>query len=487
MDTDVIIVGAGPAGSTAARLCASAGLDTVIVDRATFPREKPCGGLLSARAAAGVARIFGLGAEPDPPLGAARSGLATHFHRIGRDARWRDYRYLAAEAGRPLGYVTRRTVLDARLLDLAAKTGARLFCGTEVVAWGQDEEGVWVSVREAVGSPASPRPVLLRTLRARYLVGADGAASVVARGFGVARNRPVTGPGLAQGGVAAGVRRPGFAAETLSLFAPLPSPEVEKLTAGNLAFHVGLLRGGFGWAFPAADGLALGVGAMARPARAGRPDLLEVLQRLLSFYSLNLASSDLPAPRAWWVPLGGRRRPWEEGRVLLVGDAAGVADPATGEGLGPAIRSAEAAAGLIIRRVAGRVKAAPFGRQRLGERDKEALAAAVGLGAAAEAGGEGAAVGVGAVGSPGEYERLLWDREVGLQRQRLLAARVLGGLSAAGQGRLFGRAALGRLRNGMGPGATSPAGRAGTPYSSRVATTTVAGEASVQGEKRKSP
>jgi len=429
VDADVIIVGAGPAGSTAARLCASAGLDTVIVDRATFPREKPCGGLLSVRAAAGVARIFGLGAEPDPPLGAARSGLATHFHRIGRDARWRDYRYLAAEAGRPLGYVTRRTVLDARLLDLATKTGARPFCGAEVVAWGQDEEGVWVSVREAVRSPASPRPVLLRTLRARYLVGADGAASVVARGFG--RRHP-----------AVGRPHPGPLAETLSLFVPLPSPEVEKLTAGNLAFHVGLLRGGFGWAFPAADGLALGVGAMARPARAGRPELLEVLQRLLSFYSLNLASSDLPAPRAWGVPLGGRRRPWEEGRVLLVGDAAGVADPATGEGLGPAIRSAEAAAGLIIRRVVGRARAAPFGRQRLGERDKEALAAAVG---------------VGAVGSPGEYERLLWDREVGLQRRRLFAARVLGRVSAAGQGRLLGRAALGRLRDGMGSGAPTAA------------------------------
>jgi geranylgeranyl reductase family protein len=443
VDTDVIIVGAGPAGSTAARLCASAGLDTVIVDRATFPREKPCGGLLSVRAAAGVARIFGLGAEPDPPLGAARSGLATHFHRIGRDARWRDYRYLAAEAGRPLGYVTRRTVLDARLLDLAAKTGARLFCGTEVVAWGQDEEGVWVSVREAVGSPASPRPVLLRTLRARYLVGADGAASVVARGFGVGS--------IARG--AAGVRRPGFAAETFSLFVPLPSTEVEKLTAGNLAFHVGLLRGGFGWAFPAADGLAVGVGAMARPARAGRPALLEVLQRLLSFYGLNLASSDLPAPRAWWVPLGGRRRPWEEGRVLLVGDAAGVADPATGEGLGPAIRSAEAAAGLIIRRVAGRVRAAPFGRQRLGERDKEARAAAVGVGAAAAVGVGAAAVG--AAAATGQYGRLLWDREVGLQRRRLLAATALGRISAGGQGRLFRRAVLRFLRDGMmtgGPG-----------------------------------
>jgi len=469
VDADVIIVGAGPAGSTAARLCASAGLDTVILDRATFPREKPCGGLLSARAAADVVRIFGLGAEPDPPLGAARSGLATHFHRIGRDARWRDYRYLAAEAGRPLGYVTRRTVLDARLLDLAAKTGARPFCGAEVVAWGQDEEGVWVSVREAVSSPASPRPVLLRTLRARYLVGADGAASVVARGFGIGS--------VARG--AAGVRRPGLTAETLSLFVPLASTEVEKLTAGNLAFHVGLLRGGFGWAFPAADGLALGVGAMARPVRAGRHDLREVLQRLLSFYSLNLASSDLPAPRAWWVPLGGRRRPWEEGRVLLVGDAAGVADPATGEGLGPAIRSAELAAGLIIKRLTGLAEAAPSRQRRRPERDKEALAAAVGIGAAA--------VGVGATAAAGQYGRLLWDREVGLQRRRLFAARVLGGVSAAGQRRLFGRAALGRLRDGMGPGATSPAGRTGTPYSSRVATTTVAGEASVQGEKRKSP
>jgi flavin-dependent dehydrogenase len=451
VDTDVIIVGAGPAGSTTARLCAAAGLDTVIVDRATFPRDKPCGGLLSARTAGAVARIFGLGPAPDPALGVARSGVAMHFHRAGRGARWVDYRYLAAEAGHPLGYVTRRLILDARLLDLAVGSGTRFLGGAEVVAWGQDEEGVWVSVREAVSSPASSRPVLLRTLRARHLVGADGAASVVARGLGVAGNWPATGPGLSQGDDAAGRRHPGPLAETLSFFLPLASTEVEKLTAGNLAFHVGLLRGGFGWAFPAADGLALGVGAMARLGRAGRPGrngLREALEDLLAFYGLSFDSPDLPAPRGWRVPLGGRRRPWEEGRVLLVGDAAGVADPATGEGLGPAIRSAELAAGLIIKRLTGPAEAVPSSRRRRPERDKEALAAAVGVGEAVAV-GVGEAVGVGAAVAAGQYGRLLWDREVGFQRRRLLAARVLGGVSAAGQGRLFRRTVLRLLRDGM--------------------------------------
>lgn len=465
MDADVIVAGAGPAGCTVARICAGAGLETIIIDRATFPREKPCAGALSPRAAADLRRLFGL-VDAMPALGVPRYGLRAIYYRPagGGGTDWSGYRHLRLESDRPLAFVTRRAALDAFLLERAKEAGATVLMGTEVTSWGHDAEKTWVATREAGVPPKARRPALVRILESRFLVGADGAASVVARGLraGVSLphgglSRPDRGPPCA---------RRGPTASCLSLFFPLGAEEAERATLGNLDFLFGLVRGGFGWAFPGAEGLAVGVGALVR-AGWPRPDLGEALERLLDLYGLEPGPLGAPAPRSgatargttspeiarpagWPVPLGGSRRVWGEGRVLLVGDAAGVANPLTGEGIGPAVWSAELAARVI----AGRAGAAPDSAVRRAA-GKLGPNGARGDGGAARA---AAAFGAGEAGGAADYGRSLWSSAVGPQRPRLWAATMAAGLSAERQALLFRRGVFSWLRGEMPAG-----GRRGRP------------------------
>lgn len=473
MDADVIIVGAGPAGCTAARICAAAGLDTVLVDRAAFPRDKPCAGGLSPRAVADLTRVFGLDSIP-AEFGVPRHCLRAHFYRRPRDGprprdgapagarrrrpvhepTWLDYRRLVLDAGHPLVFVTRRATLDQFLLGRAEAAGVKVMTRTEVVTADQGEAGVLVTVRDAGERDTPPRPTLLRPLRARFLIGADGATSIVARSLGRrAREGPV--------------------AECLSLFVPLERDHAETLTGGALDFHFGLVRGGYGWAFPAESGLAVGIGALAGASgsdgeRRGQPDgagngerqnsergtLPEGLAWLLSVYGLPPRPEGAVPPRGWFVPLGGCRRLWAKGRVLLAGDAAGTANPLTGEGIGPAVASAELAAGVVTeaaRREAGGRPAARPARRRFGVARGWVADAGVRLAAALGAGSDSGTAGPGAEAA--SYDRSLWRRHVAGQRPLLAAARAMAVFSPERHGRFFGRPAFSRLAAMMGAGA----------------------------------
>ncbi|MEW6032795.1 MAG: FAD-dependent monooxygenase [Bacillota bacterium] len=496
MDAEIIVVGAGPAGSTVARLCALAGLDTLVIEKSRFPREKPCAGGLSPRAVADLARVFG----PSPEaFGAPRSALRAHFLLAGPggDVRspaegttgWRRYRRLRVEARQALMWVTRRAVLDDYLLRRAAAAGARVLTGLEVVSWGQNPASVWVVARrtreaEPPPPPASapgpaaapppppasapgpagpppplPPPALIRTLSARFLVGADGAASVVARGL--------------QGRS----RRCGPTGRCLACFIPLEGPAAAEATRGALDFHFGLVRGGYGWVFPAPDGLAVGVGLLLgrprRPRYGGDPvsgELDRALGRLLALYGFTPGESPAGAPRSWLLPLGGCRRLWGAGRVIVCGDAAGVADPLTGEGIGLAVRSAELAARAAVARVLSERRGAgrPGGREPgLGGAEDRAVAA-LGLpgarggppAAALERPGTGGDPPAAALERPGTggdpsagYLASLWRGHASRQRLRLWVLRGVSRLPAGGQGLLFRRATFRWLVREMVAGA----------------------------------
>ncbi len=447
---DVIVVGAGPAGTTAARLCAQAGLDTVILDRAAFPREKPCAGGLSPRAVADLARVFGLEGEVDRAvLGVPRFGLRAHYHRASRGPgrwavrpSWADYRRLAVVGPQPLLYVTRRAALDAFLLERVRQAGARALTRTEAVAFGQDDDGVWVTVRDPAGRRSPRRPVPVWTIGGRFLVGADGAASLVARAVRAREARPAGGrrPAPAHGGHGAPLAR------CLSLFVPLEPAEADRLTGGNLDLHFGLARGGYGWVFPAAGGVAAGVGALDAVGPGAGSALREALGRLLALYGLTPDRGEGP-PRGWFVPLGGCRRLWESGRVFLVGDAAGVANPLTGEGIGPAVRSAVLAASAVIHRMtADACPPAAFGNKA---RDPAARAGGAGPSAAVA---PAAAVGLVPVfrgHREAGYGRSLWRAEVSGQRPGLWLARGASWLPPERQVYLFRRAVFARLMEMM--------------------------------------
>lgn len=397
MDADLIVAGAGPAGSACARTAAALGLKTLLIDRARFPRAKPCGGGLAPRAVADITRIFGLDCRD--LLGVPRYRLRPHLHPAPRPGRTTACRHLSLESPAPLVHVTSRVRLDHHLARAAAAAGATLLEDTAVVAWGQDESAVWVSLRTHQGGG----PVY-RTVHGRYLVGADGADSTVARGLG----RP----------------RPGPLAFCLEVAVPLQRARAEELTSGAVDFHFGLVRGGYGWVFPGPAGLAAGVGRLwDRRARRVRSELEAALHRLLGVYGLTPGHPSTSPPRGWLVPLGGCRRPWGRGRVLTAGDAAGVANPLTGEGIGPALRSGEAVARHIAARLAAEGRCpAPSGA----------------------AGGDRLAAALGAVAPPDYLDFLRSEHHLG-QAWRLRLVQAAARLGPTRQVWLFRRPVFGAL------------------------------------------
>ena len=154
---DAIVVGAGPAGSLAAYRLAQAGARVLLLDRASFPRDKPCGGGLTLRAVKQLP--FGV----DPVVEHVVDRMA---FRLGYGP-W--YERQAAE---PLILMTQRRLLDAFLAEQAASAGAEFRDGERVTAVAEDEDGVTVTVAG-------------RTERCRLLLGADGANGITARQLGL--------------------------------------------------------------------------------------------------------------------------------------------------------------------------------------------------------------------------------------------------------------------------------------------------------------
>jgi flavin-dependent dehydrogenase len=307
--TDVLVVGAGPAGSASAAFLAGRGLDVVAVDRAAFPRDKACSEYLSPEA---VRVLDRLGVVPDLERAGARP-LAGTVVRGPRGARLHG---LFAEArprpGRPTGLSVPRRILDARLVEAARDAGARI-CERTVLEDLLYDRG---AVAGAVVRDRGGR----RLIRARLTVGADGLRSLVAQRLGVRGrgHRP---------------RRFAFVAHIEGVRDLGDSAEMHVGAQG----YVGLNRIG-----PDLANVALVVpAALAAPAggRAadfffdalerfpevrGRVDRRRIRRRVLA-----------TGPFAAWS-----RRVIADG-ALLVGDAADFFDPFTGEGISAALRGSE--------------------------------------------------------------------------------------------------------------------------------------------------
>ncbi len=294
MAYDALVVGAGPAGSATAIRLARGGARVLLVDRARFPRDKPCGGGLTGRA-----------------LRQAPCDLTPVVeHVVDRfRLRLRYGRQFERSCKLPLIQMTQRRRLDQYLLEQAAVAGADVHDGARVTEIRQDEHGVGADVDGAA-------------VAARVLVGADGANGIVARVAGL-------GAGIVHGVALEGNVDWGSV-----------DPELYRHTA---VVELGQPAGGYGWVFPKGDHANLGVGGWAREG----PALREHLQRLAAHHDV--------APRALTDVRGHRlpmRRPGASvpgrGRVLLVGDAAGLVDPLSGDGIYEAFTSARLAAEAIL-------------------------------------------------------------------------------------------------------------------------------------------
>jgi geranylgeranyl reductase family protein len=288
---DVIVVGAGPAGSTAAFRLARAGARVLLLDRERFPRDKPCGGGLTLRAV----KQLPFSVEPvvEDTVDRLELGLAYRRRFTKRSAE-------------PLILMTQRRRLDAFLAERAAEAGADFRDGTKVSA--VDPDGA-----VTVGA---------ERLTADVVIGADGANGVTARSLGVAA--PVHGVAL-EGNVAHG--------------------DVDRHRyQGRAVVEVGVVPGGYAWVFPKGDHVNVGVGGWDT---AG-PDLRAHLRELCRAYGIDY--DRVTALRGHRLPMRGGADDPVRGRVVLVGDAAGVVDPLSGDGMYEAFISSRLAADAILAR-----------------------------------------------------------------------------------------------------------------------------------------
>jgi geranylgeranyl reductase family protein len=292
---DVAVVGAGPAGATAALLLARAGVAVALLDRARLPRDKTCGGGVVARALESLPP--GVAIPVERRLGRVES----HFVDGGVS--------VTIERETPLVHMAMRAPLDLALAEAARAAGAVLWapCALEGVGPGADH----VTLETSRGS-----------LRARFLVAADGATGPTAR--------------------AAGWTAPLTTVPALEAEVEVSARVLARFTDGA-RFDLGVPAGGYGWVFPKAAHLSVGVGVFVRGAARRR--LRDELGRYL--HAVGLGEASVLRVRGAPIPVRPRRDA-ARGRVLLAGDAAGLADPLTGEGISLAIRSGRLAAESLL-------------------------------------------------------------------------------------------------------------------------------------------
>jgi geranylgeranyl reductase family protein len=290
---DVLVVGAGPAGSATALHLARGGARVLLADRARFPRDKPCGGGVTGRA---------LKHAPCSIEPVVEDAVRTFELRLAYGRRFE------RRCAEPLVLMTQRRRLDSFLAERAAAAGAMFVDGARV----EDMS----AANGHVTARMDGRPV-----RAAFVVGADGANGVVARSIGLGED------------IVRGVALEGNAPwELLD----------ERRYRGRAVFDVGVVPGGYGWIFPKRDHANVGVGGWG----AEGPRLRGRLARLAASYGLPLSA--LSEVKGHRLPT---RRPGGSvaaGRVLLVGDAAGLVDPLSGDGIYEAFVSARLAADSIL-------------------------------------------------------------------------------------------------------------------------------------------
>ncbi|QXC61503.1 geranylgeranyl reductase family protein [Aquihabitans sp. G128] len=307
---DVVIVGAGPAGAAAAITLAEAGRRVVLVDKATFPRDKICGDGLTTGALRLLER---LGVEP------AAVGSWTPVEDIHVSSPSRHVATFPLPRGRgAYAVVTRRMDLDAAIVDRARAVGVQVVEGAEVV--GAEERGDRVVLGLADGS----------TVAAPYVIAADGMWSPLRKLLGTAV--------------------PGYLGEwhAFRQYFRHTGPQARQLWVW---FEPDLLPG-YAWSFPLPDGGAnVGFG-IQRGAKIATKEMKALWPELLArpHIAAVLGPDAEPESRhqAWPIPARVDDITLAAGRVLWVGDAAAATDPMTGEGIGQALQTGVLAAEAVL-------------------------------------------------------------------------------------------------------------------------------------------
>ena len=320
---DVVIVGAGPGGSTAAYHLAKAGAQVCLIDKARFPRDKVCGDGLTPRA---VAALHRMDIDTTEDTWARAHGLRIIGGGITLELPWPQLNAWPSYA-----VVQTRHDFDSLLLEKARKAGATVWEETEVTGAIHDERGVITGV--TVGSNGDRHEV-----GAHVVIASDGVANRFGLALGVKRDesRPM---GVA---VRTYFRSPRSMDDYLESYL--------ELKAGDD------LLPGYGWIFPVPDGTVnVGLGLLNTSKHFRNVDY----KKLLRDWVAGLPAEWEMTPenmigkiRGGSLPMGFNRTPVARPGLMLIGDAAGAVNPFNGEGIAYAMETAEIAATVALEALA---------------------------------------------------------------------------------------------------------------------------------------
>jgi len=315
---DLVIVGAGPGGCSCAYMLSGQGLKVALVDRSTFPRDKTCGDALSFDVlnqlgwmSPDLAERFESIAEKLPSTGLmviSPGGVEVTLRFGGNDVR--------------VGYTCRREVFDNFMFEAVRDKGdIDLFEDCNVLNVDVRADGVTLATSQG-------------PIDAKVVVGADGAQSVI--------NRKTLGIPVERDHHSAGLRQYW---ENVKGF--------DQYNSIELIFLKEILPG-YLWIFPMADGKAnVGIGMLSSEVSNRKVNLREVMDRMIKEHPMLrdrfAEARPLETVKGHGLPLGSKKRKLSSDRVILIGDAASMIDPMSGEGVGNAMRCGRVAASTLLK------------------------------------------------------------------------------------------------------------------------------------------
>ena len=290
LEFDLIIVGSGPAGSAAATSAVKAGLSVAVIDKARFPRDKLCGGLFTGRSEKAMRAIFGREISNDLFV------TTNHMRFLSKG------RVLADIPNAPPVHLTMRRDFDAMLHAEAIAAGATPYLGQPITELWDNT----LTLKDGT------------TLGFKALIGADGVNSFVARTlFG----RP-------------------FNPDTIGFGLEIESP---RTTSRDDAVEVDFdaASWGYGWSFPKRKTVTVGVGGINSRNDDMKANMATYVDQTGSDASLRY--------KGQYLPFGDYKKKPGRAHILLAGDAAGLVDPITGEGIALAMESGQHAAVAVTK------------------------------------------------------------------------------------------------------------------------------------------
>jgi geranylgeranyl reductase family protein len=295
---DVIVVGAGPAGSTAAKNCAEKGMNTVLIEKQSIPRSKPCGGGVSLKA---VKMIEG----EIPARLIEQKVKGFRFFSPSLDS-------VDLISEETMGISVKRDKFDEFLTRLAVKSGCELIQSNGLKDFTVNKDGVVCRLDSG------------KTIRGSIIIGADGANGNVAKKAKIRKEWKSDEVGLC-----------------LESDIALCKADMDKIDLDVLELYFINIPFGYGWLFPKKSSISVGIGGSLK--HINNPgDIFNGFCKTVS----ELKGIDLGKPKfeAHLAPFGGVKRKIVADRMMLIGDAAGFIDPFTGEGIYYAMRSGQIAA-----------------------------------------------------------------------------------------------------------------------------------------------